>query len=231
MPPPQRNPAAAVARAAGGMLLLAAAAAAAALLRAAQARRRGARRDEPQPPRARERHTAEADAAAAAAGVRRGKRVMILMSATGGGHRASAEALKEAFRLEYGAASAAGRAPGCACGAATRRGAACAACIFFTQRHGGRSFAHSSVQHRRCVVAALFAGDAYDVSIVDLWSQHAPYPTNELPKTCARAARPRAARRARGRALPFFTPPTRVPPLLRHISSLHICAHLRPSSG
>jgi hypothetical protein len=80
----------------------------AAAARAAQARRRGARRDAPQPPSARERHAAEADAAAAAAGVRRAKRVMILMSATGGGHRASAEALKEAFRLEYGAAGAAG---------------------------------------------------------------------------------------------------------------------------
>lgn len=35
-------------------------------------------------------------------GAERTKNVLILMSDTGGGHRASAEAIKDAFRLEYG---------------------------------------------------------------------------------------------------------------------------------
>lgn len=35
-------------------------------------------------------------------GAERTKNVLILMSDTGGGHRASAEAIKDAFRLEFG---------------------------------------------------------------------------------------------------------------------------------
>jgi 1,2-diacylglycerol 3-beta-galactosyltransferase len=35
-------------------------------------------------------------------GAERTKNVLILMSDTGGGHRASAEAIREAFKLEYG---------------------------------------------------------------------------------------------------------------------------------
>lgn len=35
-------------------------------------------------------------------GAERAKNVLILMSDTGGGHRASAEAIKDAFRLEFG---------------------------------------------------------------------------------------------------------------------------------
>jgi 1,2-diacylglycerol 3-beta-galactosyltransferase len=35
-------------------------------------------------------------------GAERAKNVLILMSDTGGGHRASAEAIRDAFKLEYG---------------------------------------------------------------------------------------------------------------------------------
>lgn len=35
-------------------------------------------------------------------GAERTKNVLILMSDTGGGHRASAEAIRDAFKLEYG---------------------------------------------------------------------------------------------------------------------------------
>lgn len=35
-------------------------------------------------------------------GAERSKTVLILMSDTGGGHRASAEAIRDAFKLEYG---------------------------------------------------------------------------------------------------------------------------------
>lgn len=35
-------------------------------------------------------------------GAERTKNVLILMSDTGGGHRASAEAIRDAFRLEFG---------------------------------------------------------------------------------------------------------------------------------
>ncbi|BDA40481.1 probable monogalactosyldiacylglycerol synthase, chloroplas [Coccomyxa sp. Obi] len=61
-----------------------------------------------------------------AAGKRR-KRVMVLMSDTGGGHRASAEALQAGFEQLY--------------------------------------------------------GDDYQVDYVDIWSNHTPYPFNQLPKT------------------------------------------------
>lgn len=57
----------------------------------------------------------------------RRKRVLILMSDTGGGHRASAEAIKTTFQLEY--------------------------------------------------------GDEYQVSITDLWTEHTPWPFNQLPKS------------------------------------------------
>ena len=30
---------------------------------------------------------------------------------------------------------------------------------------------------------AFDAGNKYDVSIVDLWSNHAPWPVNQLPKS------------------------------------------------
>eukprot|EP00249_Psilotum_nudum_P020050 c27537_g1_i1 orf=3-1175(-) len=53
--------------------------------------------------------------------------VLILMSDTGGGHRASAEAIKATFELEY--------------------------------------------------------GDQYKVIITDLWSEHTPWPFNQLPKS------------------------------------------------
>ncbi|KAL8168033.1 hypothetical protein V2J09_009532 [Rumex salicifolius] len=55
------------------------------------------------------------------------KRVLILMSDTGGGHRASAEAIKAAFHLEF--------------------------------------------------------GDEYQVFVVDLWSEHTPWPFNQLPRS------------------------------------------------
>ncbi|CAI5976661.1 unnamed protein product [Closterium sp. NIES-65] len=55
------------------------------------------------------------------------KRVLILMSDTGGGHRASAEALKSTFEMEF--------------------------------------------------------GDKYDVNVVDLWTDHTPWPFNQLPKS------------------------------------------------
>ncbi|KAH7307855.1 hypothetical protein KP509_22G080200 [Ceratopteris richardii] len=55
------------------------------------------------------------------------KRVLILMTDTGGGHRASAEALKSTFELEY--------------------------------------------------------GDIYEVTITDLWTDHTPWPFNQLPKS------------------------------------------------
>ena len=55
------------------------------------------------------------------------KRVLILMSDTGGGHRASAEAIKAGFKARY--------------------------------------------------------GKAFDVSFVDLWSDHTPWPFNALPNT------------------------------------------------
>lgn len=57
----------------------------------------------------------------------RQKRVLILMSDTGGGHRASAEAIKTTFELEY--------------------------------------------------------GEEYQVSITDLWTEHTPWPFNQLPKS------------------------------------------------
>lgn len=56
-----------------------------------------------------------------------GKRVLILMSDTGGGHRASAEAIKAAFNQEF--------------------------------------------------------GDEYQVFITDLWSEHTPWPFNQLPRS------------------------------------------------
>ncbi|XP_061966414.1 monogalactosyldiacylglycerol synthase, chloroplastic-like isoform X2 [Populus nigra] len=55
------------------------------------------------------------------------KRVLILMSDTGGGHRASAEAIKSAFNEEF--------------------------------------------------------GDDYQVFVTDLWSEHTPWPFNQLPKS------------------------------------------------
>ncbi|XP_024460267.1 probable monogalactosyldiacylglycerol synthase, chloroplastic isoform X2 [Populus trichocarpa] len=55
------------------------------------------------------------------------KRVLILMSDTGGGHRASAEAIKAAFNEEF--------------------------------------------------------GDDYQVFVTDLWSEHTPWPFNQLPKS------------------------------------------------
>ncbi|KAL2544615.1 Monogalactosyldiacylglycerol synthase 1 [Forsythia ovata] len=55
------------------------------------------------------------------------KKVLILMSDTGGGHRASAEAIKAAFREEY--------------------------------------------------------GDDYQVFVTDLWTDHTPWPFNQLPKS------------------------------------------------
>ncbi|XP_074280448.1 monogalactosyldiacylglycerol synthase, chloroplastic [Silene latifolia] len=55
------------------------------------------------------------------------KRVLILMSDTGGGHRASAEAIKAAFSEQY--------------------------------------------------------GDEYQVFVTDLWSEHTPWPFNQLPKS------------------------------------------------
>ncbi|ERN07082.1 probable monogalactosyldiacylglycerol synthase, chloroplastic [Amborella trichopoda] len=55
------------------------------------------------------------------------KKVLILMSDTGGGHRASAEAIKAAFNLEF--------------------------------------------------------GDEYQVYVTDLWSDHTPWPFNQLPRT------------------------------------------------
>lgn len=55
------------------------------------------------------------------------KRVLILMSDTGGGHRASAEAIRDAFNEEF--------------------------------------------------------GDDYQVFITDLWSEHTPWPFNQLPKS------------------------------------------------
>ena len=55
------------------------------------------------------------------------KRVMILMSDTGGGHRASAEALKAGFKARY--------------------------------------------------------GDEFSVDSVDIWTEHTPWPFNQLPKS------------------------------------------------
>lgn len=55
------------------------------------------------------------------------KRVLILMTDTGGGHRASAEAIKTTFELEY--------------------------------------------------------GDEYQVTITDLWTEHTPWPFNQLPRS------------------------------------------------
>ncbi|KAL2643140.1 hypothetical protein R1flu_010727 [Riccia fluitans] len=57
----------------------------------------------------------------------RPKRVLILMSDTGGGHRASAEAIKATFELEFGV--------------------------------------------------------EYDVTVIDLWKDHTPWPFNQVPKT------------------------------------------------
>ena len=54
-------------------------------------------------------------------------RILILMSNTGGGHRASAQALQAAFRMRY--------------------------------------------------------GDAFTVDIIDLWTEHTPWPLNRLPKS------------------------------------------------
>ena len=54
-------------------------------------------------------------------------RILILMSNTGGGHRASAQALQAAFRVRH--------------------------------------------------------GQAFRVGIVDLWSEHTPWPLNRLPKS------------------------------------------------
>lgn len=61
------------------------------------------------------------------AAVDKQKRVLILMTDTGGGHRASAEAIKTTFELEY--------------------------------------------------------GDEYQVTITDLWTEHTPWPFNQLPKS------------------------------------------------
>ncbi|XP_039684572.1 probable monogalactosyldiacylglycerol synthase, chloroplastic isoform X2 [Medicago truncatula] len=58
---------------------------------------------------------------------KKAKKVLILMSDTGGGHRASAEAIKAAFYQEY--------------------------------------------------------GDDYQVFITDLWSEHTPWPFNQIPKS------------------------------------------------
>lgn len=55
------------------------------------------------------------------------KRVLILMTDTGGGHRASAEAIKSTFELEY--------------------------------------------------------GNEYEVTVTDLWTDHTPWPFNQLPKS------------------------------------------------
>lgn len=60
-------------------------------------------------------------------GSKRTKKVLILMSDTGGGHRASAEAIKAAFYDEY--------------------------------------------------------GDEYEVFVTDLWTDHTPWPFNQLPKS------------------------------------------------
>ncbi|KAL5699083.1 monogalactosyldiacylglycerol synthase [Ranunculus cassubicifolius] len=59
--------------------------------------------------------------------VRKSKKVLILMSDTGGGHRASAEAIKAAFNQEY--------------------------------------------------------GDEYQIFVTDLWSEHTPWPFNQLPRS------------------------------------------------
>lgn len=55
------------------------------------------------------------------------KRILVLMSDTGGGHRASAEALRSGFQILY--------------------------------------------------------GDQYHLDVVDIWSQHTPWPLNQIPKT------------------------------------------------
>ncbi|KAF6149033.1 hypothetical protein GIB67_017305 [Kingdonia uniflora] len=58
---------------------------------------------------------------------KKSKKILILMSDTGGGHRASAEAIKSAFNEEY--------------------------------------------------------GDEYQVFVTDLWSEHTPWPFNQLPRS------------------------------------------------
>jgi 1,2-diacylglycerol 3-beta-galactosyltransferase len=79
---------------------------------------------------------------------------MVLMSDTGGGHRASAEALKAAFHIKFGAWS-------------------------------GRRQSLRSLLTTQCWSPPPMrnAGNKYDVSIVDLWSNHAPWPVNQLPKS------------------------------------------------
>lgn len=61
------------------------------------------------------------------------KRILIMMSLTGGGHKASAEALKSAFKELY--------------------------------------------------------GNKYEIDIVDMWTDHTPYPYNQFPKVSHGAGR------------------------------------------
>jgi len=83
---------------------------------------------------------------------------MILMSDTGGGHRASAEALKSAFHIKFGA--------------------------WLHYRAGLRRPVCPGQGADSGMRGVRTTGDKFNVSVVDLWSNHAPWPVNQLPKSC-----------------------------------------------
>jgi hypothetical protein len=108
------------------------------------------------------------------------KRVMILMSDTGGGHRASAEALKASFQIQFGAPA---RISSVRCVLTFLYPRACVGALFFSRF---KPLSLNALPSRaRAARPPRGAGNGYDVSIVDLWSHHSPYPTNKLPKSCA----------------------------------------------
>ncbi len=92
---------------------------------------------------------------------------MVLMSDTGGGHRAIAEALQAGFEQLYGDDFQVSQCSAHACGLVSYIQIlyACSAWMWHTSRE--RMILHALVQ----------------VDYVDVWTDHTPYPFNQLPKT------------------------------------------------
>ncbi|GER39737.1 monogalactosyldiacylglycerol synthase [Striga asiatica] len=112
------------------------------------------------------------------------KKVLILMSDTGGGHRASAEAIKAAFREEFGDEYQGGLGGS----------------VLFLTRHmvpGSLKLVPlsgtiSPGEKKASIVRHVFLSNVFDVLkdvffiqvfVTDLWTDHTPWPFNQLPKS------------------------------------------------
>jgi hypothetical protein len=121
----------------------------------------------------------------AALGAKQQKTVLIMMSNTGGGHKASAEALKQAFEETYGSKYRVSVAPGCVlamsapqCALRGVHGAVCerVPVLPLTRLPG-------ACHCRRRARARLLHAPVHQVLVVDMWEQHTPAPFNQLPSS------------------------------------------------